>query len=187
MLRIEPSSRHHPLHSRRRQLRLPLGAGRLLAVLEGIEGGFAVGAAIVTALALSGIDRRLLLTTAVISIIVSGFNAASVKYSSEHYLDELDGREKKSPFKHYFIPSLLEFGCYVILSLLSVLPLIVIQDLTIAIIATVVLTLAMLFFAGLARGFMLHTKGLRDGLETMLLGVGIVAIGVLSGLVVHSL
>src|SRR5690349_14119942 len=98
MLKITPASKHHPLHSKRRNVKLPLGTQRFLAAFEGIEGGFAVGASIVLALAMGGLERHLLLTTAIVSIVVSGFNSASVKYSSEHYLDELDGREKQSPF-----------------------------------------------------------------------------------------
>lgn len=187
MLRISTVSRHHPLHSRRRQLKLPLGSQRLLAVFEGVEGGFAIGASIITALAIAGLDRRLLLITALVSLVVSGFNSASVKYSSEHYLDELDGREKRSAFKHYFIPALLEFICYVGLSMLSVLPLFIIQDINVAVGVTIGITLLLLFMAGLWRGYILRTNGVRDGFEMLLLGGGIVIVGVVSGLFVHSL
>ena len=107
-MRISSSSAHHPLHSRRRRVRLPLGTQRFLAAFEGFEGGFAIGASIVVALAFAKLPMHLLLLTAIISIIVNGFNNASVKYSSEHYLDELDGREKRSPFQAYFIPAFLE-------------------------------------------------------------------------------
>jgi hypothetical protein len=34
---------------------------------------------------------------------------------------------------------------------------------------------------------MLHMNGLRDGLETAVLGLGIIAVGFISGLVINSL
>lgn len=187
MVKITSTSRHHPLHQRRRSVRLPLGSRRLLAALEGVEGGFAIGASIIVALAITGLERELLLATALISIIVTGFNSASVKYSSEHYLDELDGREKRSAFKHYFVPAFIEFLCYLVLSLVSVAPIFIIDDLLIAITISLVFTLLLLFGAGLWRGYMLRMNGLRDGLETMLLGAGIITVGVVSGIVVNSL
>lgn len=187
MQKISANSKHHPLYARRRVIRLPFRSEYFLAALEGIEGGFAIGASIVVALGIAGLERHLLLATAIVSIIVNGFNSASVKYSSEHYLDELDGREKKSAFRHYFIPSLIEFVCYLILSFVSVLPLLVVPDITLAIIACVLLTVALLFVAGYARAYMLRAGRFRDGIETAVLGAGIVLVGLVSGLIVSSL
>ena len=187
MQKISAASKHHPLHKRRRTVRLPLGTQRFLAAFEGIEGGFAVGTSIVVALAIAGMDRRLLLTTAVVSVIVSGFNSSSVKYSSEHYLDELDGKEKKSAFKHYFIPSFVEFICYFLISFLSVVPLLLIKPTSLAVIISVSVTLLLLFTAGYLRGFMLHMNGIRDGFEVLLLGGGIISVGLISGFIVNSL
>lgn len=187
MLRINSTSKHHPLHSRRRSVKLPFGAQRFLAAFEGIEGGFAIGASIVVALSVAGLELHLLLATAIVSIVVSGFNSASVKYSTEHYLDELDGREKKSAYKHYFIPSFIEFICYVFLSLLSILPLLIVSNTPLAIGSSVFITLLMLFWAGVWRGYMLHMNTLRDGIETAALGLGIIVIGLASGVIVNSL
>jgi len=127
----------------------------------------------------------LLLTTAIVSIVVSGFNSASVKYSSEHYLDELDG--KKSAFRHYFIPSFIEFICYLVLSFISVVPLLVVPDIRLAVVACVVLTVALLFVAGYVRAYMLRAGRFRDGVETAVLGGGIILVGLVSGLIVNSL
>jgi hypothetical protein len=187
MLKISSTSKHHPLRSRRRTVRLPFGTQRFLAAFEGVEGGFAIGASIVAALGIAGLERHLLLTTAIVSIIVSGFNSASVKYSSEHYLDELDGREKRSAFRHYFVPAFIEFLCYLVLSLVSVVPIFMIENLSLAITVSLVSTLLLLFIAGVWRGYMLRMNGLRDGFETMLLGGGIITVGLISGIVVNSL
>lgn len=187
MLKISAASKHHPLHERRRRISLPFGTQRFLAAFEGIEGGFAIGSSIVVALSIAGLERQLLLTTAIVSIIVSGFNSASVKYSSEHYLDELDGREKKSPFKHYFLPSFIEFICYAAISLLTVLPLVFITDVSVAVILSVVLTLVLLTLAGFWRAYILQANMLRDAVETMALGIGIIAVGYVSGVIISSL
>lgn len=187
MLKISADSTHHPLHRRRRNLKIPLGTQRFLAAFEGIEGGFAVGASILVALSIAGLDKEILLMTVVVSIVVSGFNSASVKYSSEHYLDELDGREKRDTFRHYFIPSAIEFLCYVILSLFCVLPILVIPSQTLAVVATVAVTLLLLFCAGAWRGYVLRMNIIKDGIETASLGFGITAIGLISGIIVNSL
>ena len=187
MLKISADSTHHPLHTRRRNLKIPFGTQRFLAAFEGIEGGFAVGASILVALSIAGLEKEILLMTAVVSIVVSGFNSASVKYSSEHYLDELDGREKRDTFKHYFIPSAIEFLCHVVLSLLCVLPILVFPSQTLAVSTTVVMTLLLLFLAGAWRGYVLRMNALKDGIEATGLGFGIIAIGLMSGIIVNSL
>lgn len=182
---LPASSRHHPIAPRRRALELPFGAQRFLAAFEGLEGGFAIGASIIVALSFTGLDRHILLTTALISIIVSGFNSASVKYSSEHYLDQLDGREKRSPFKHYFIPAFIEFSAYFAISFVSVVPLIFVDNLQAAIAWSCVTTLVTLFCAGWWRAYILRMPKLRDALETTILGGGIILVGLISGFVLH--
>ncbi len=184
-MRISSSSAHHPLHSRRRRVRLPLGTQRFLAAFEGFEGGFAIGASIVVALAFAKLPMHLLLLTAIISIIVNGFNNASVKYSSEHYLDELDGREKRSPFQAYFIPAFIEFVSYFAISFVSVVPLLLTKSVPIAVIWSVAITLVLLFVAGWWRAYMLQMPRWRDAAETTLLGSGIILVGLISGYIVH--
>ncbi|HRF28634.1 MAG TPA: VIT1/CCC1 transporter family protein [Candidatus Saccharibacteria bacterium] len=186
-MRIASTSRHHPLHEQRRQTKIPLGAQRFLAAFEGIEGGFAIGTSIVVALSVGGLSNRLLLITAIVSIVVNGFNTASVKYSSEHYLDELDGREKKSALTQYFIPAFIEFVSYFAISFVSVIPLIVLHNTVLAVSISVVITLVILFLAGFLRAYMLQMPRWRDAWETTLLGLGIILVGLVSGYVVHSL
>jgi len=185
--KIPQTSHHHPLYQKRRKLSLPLGAQRFLAAFEGFEGGFAIGTSIVIALAFAKLPQHILLFTAVVSIIVSGFNNASVKYSSEHYLDELDGRETRSPFKRYFIPSFIEFISYFAISFISIIPLILVPDITKAVIWSVLLTLVLLMAAGWWRAYMLHMPRWRDALETLVLGCGIMLVGLISGYFLHTL
>lgn len=185
--RISATSRHHPLHTRRRTLNIPLGAQKFLAAFEGFEGGFAIGSSIVVALMFSGLDQRTLVVTAIITIIVNGFNNASVKYSSEHYLDELDGRENRSPFNAYFIPSFIEFVSYFAISFISIVPLLIMQNIVYAVVWSVIITVITLAAAGWWRGYMLNMPRWRDAIETAVLGTGIILVGALSGWILNAL
>ena len=185
--KIGSSSKYHPLHARRRHINVPLGAERFLAAFEGFEGGFAIGASIVVALSFAHSSRHVLLVSAIITIIVNGFNNASVKYSSEHYLDELDGRETHHPFRRYFVPSFIEFISYFAISFISIIPLAVVADTLTAIVCSVIITLIILTGAGYWRAYMLRMPRWRDALETTLLGAGIILVGLVSGYIVHLL
>lgn len=181
------NSRHRSYRNTARQHSLSISAQRFLAAFEGLEGGFAIGTSIVVALSFTELEREVLLATAIISIIVSGFNSSAVKYSTEHYLDQLDGREKRNRFKYYFLPALIEFLAYTIISFITILPLTIISSEHIAIGMSVVLTLLILFVAGYWRALVLHMHTYRDALETMLLGGSIISVGVVSGYVLHLL
>jgi VIT1/CCC1 family predicted Fe2+/Mn2+ transporter len=176
------------LRKKRRQIRLPFGSQKLLAILEGIEGGFAIGAGLVAGLAFATSDRRLLLITALISLLVSGFNSSTVKYASEHYADELDGKEKQNPAKYYLTPAVYEFIAYAVVSVITVLPLLLIDNLLYATFTCITITLVTLFAAGYWRGYLMNRhKKLRDGAELLLLGALIILIGAVSGYSLHNL
>jgi len=187
-MHIHDAAYKRRLRHKRRQLQLPFGTQRYLAILEGVEGGFAIGAGLVAGLIFATENRKLLLMTAGISLLVSGFNSAAVKYASEHYTDELDGRETKNPFKYYFQPAAYEFGTYAIVSLITILPLFFITNVVHATLTCIALTLLVLFAAGAWRGYVMRRHhALRDGMEVLVLGGLIIAIGAASGLILHQI
>ncbi len=162
--------------------RIPLGADNFLSVLEGIEGGFAIFVGIVAGLYFQNISHDLLIITGVISLIVNAFNSSSVRYASEHFIDELDGREKRSWVRAYFVPAFVEFLTYVVVSLVAVIPLLLIYDSFIAISLTILMTMVILYAAGWYRGSLLgHHHATRDGLEVASLGLAIILVGTLAG------
>lgn len=176
------------LRRKRRQVRLRFGSEKFLALFEGIEGGFAIGAGLIAGLAFATDDRQLLLTTAVISLLVSGFNSSTVKYASEHYADELDGKEKQDPAKYYLTPAMYEFLAYAAVSVITVLPLLLIGDIIYAVLTSIAITLSTLFAAGYWRGYLMNRRhGLRDGIELLSLGLVIILIGAMSGYALHQL
>jgi VIT1/CCC1 family predicted Fe2+/Mn2+ transporter len=186
-MHIQTAQRRRILREKRRNLHLPLGTERLLALLEGLEGGFAIGASVVVGLSFANLDRRILLISAAIGILVNGFNNATVKYSSEHYADELDGREKHHPLQHYLMPALIEFAAYFAVGFITILPLVLIPQLYVAITFCSMLTLAMLFAAGYWRGFLMRLHPAKDGIEMMFLGACIIVVGGLTGYGLHLL
>lgn len=178
-----PRVRKHLQH-RRENSGLPLGAQKFLSVLEGIEGGFAISTGIVAGLSFASItDRRVLLITAGISILVNGFNAAAVKYAAEHYEDELDGHEKRHAFRSYFIPAALEFAVYMAVCVLTLLPLFIFPYHWEAVVWCTTITLCVLFAAGSWKGYLLHKHPVRDGIELATLGLLIIVAGALAGFV----
>lgn len=44
-------------------------------------------------LSFTSLPRDVLIVTALIGIVVNAVNAATIRYTTEHYLDELDGHE----------------------------------------------------------------------------------------------
>jgi hypothetical protein len=180
-MHILTAKRKRLLREKRHRLHLPFGAERLLAVLEGLEGGFAIGASVVVGLSFANLDRRVLLVSAAIGILVNGFNNASVKYSSEHYADELDGHEKKHPLHHYFIPAVIEFSAYFAVGFITLLPLFLIPQLYLALALCSLITLIMLFAAGYWRGYLMRLHPGKDGVEMMFLGACIILVGGLTG------
>jgi VIT1/CCC1 family predicted Fe2+/Mn2+ transporter len=160
---------------------IPLGADNFLSVLEGIEGGFAIFVGIVAGLYFQNISHDLLIVTGVISLIVNAFNSSAVRYASEHYIDELDGHEKKSRLHAYFIPASIEFVTYALVSLIAVIPLLVIRESVIAIMLSTTLTVLILFVAGWYRGSLFGRHAVRDGVELASLGVAIIAVGAIAG------
>ena len=184
-MHIQTAARKRLLRKKRRRLHLPFGAQRLLALFEGLEGGFAIGASIIVGLSFANLEKRVLVISAAIGILVSGFNSAVVKYSSEHYEDELDGEEKRDTFRYYFVPAAIELLSYFAISIIALLPLIFVDNLYLGMALCCLLTLAMLFLAGYWRGFLMHLHPAKDGLEMLLLGAGIIAMGAVTGYLLH--
>lgn len=171
-----------------RKRHIPFGADNFLSVLEGFEGGFAIFAGIIIGLSFEGVDRRLLIITAGISIIVNAVNSSTVRYSSEHYIDELDGHENYSWFAGYFIPAFVEFLVYGVASVISILPLLFIESDFLAVVAMTSVTLLLLFAIGWYRGnLLLGIHRARDGVEVAGLGLLIIAVGAGSGWVLSHL
>lgn len=165
----------------RRSRHIPTGPDNFLSVLEGIQGGFAIFTGIIAGLSFQVKSHDLLLLTGLITVMVSAFNSSVVRYSTQHYIDELDGHEKRNKFKNYTLPALVEFVIYVLVSLIVLLPLILLENVGWAIVMCSALTLLVLFAAGYYRGWLLRTHPLRDAIELSFFGAMIIVVGALAG------
>lgn len=164
---------HYPIHRHSQK--------RLLGFVDGLEGGFAIFAGIVVGLSATTTNRTILIATALVGIVVNAVNAATIRYSTEHYIDELDGHEKRSKFRYYFVPALVEFGLYVAVSLVAIIPLLVISSLTTALVLMICLCLGILFIAGAIRGQLLRRHPFTDGVELMIGGMVMICAGAVGG------
>jgi VIT1/CCC1 family predicted Fe2+/Mn2+ transporter len=160
---------------------IPLGADNFLSVLEGIEGGFAIFVGIIAGLYFQNVSHDLLVVTGAIGLIVNAFNSSAVRYASEHYIDEVDGHEKRHKLHAYFVPAFVEFLTYALVSFIAVLPLLLIRDSLFAIGLTSVLTVIILYAAGWYRGTLFGRHAKRDGIELAGLGVAIIFVGAAAG------
>lgn len=157
------------------------GSDNFLSILEGVEGGFAIFTSIIAGLSFQAIDRRVLVASGLIGLIVSAFNSSVVRYSNQHYCDELDGVEKRHKFKNYALPAFVEFAAYAIVSIILLLPLILADSIINGVIACAFITVVVLFALGYYRGWLMRTHPMRDALELSLSGAAIIAVGVFAG------
>lgn len=151
-----------------------------LSLIEGLEGGFAIFAGIVIGLYLNGAAQIVLIATALISIAVNAVNAATIRYSTEHYLDELDGHER-SAYRHYFVPAMVEFIVYLGISSIAIIPLLIAPTTELGIIVMIMTCLAILFIGGFIRGQRFRRHKWRDGFELAFGGSIIIVIGAVAG------
>lgn len=171
----------HTKKHRHRKRHLPFSLSNFLSFLEGIESGFATTSGILLGLWFQAPSRHLLAITAVVSLMINAVNNASVKFASEHTLDELDGREKRKVFLNALSPALLQMLTHVVMSVVVLIPVLVVNTLIYGIFISIGMTLAVLFMAGVYRGYTLRSRPLRDGLEVCLLGLLIIAAGGIAG------
>lgn len=185
-MRVHTAKYHRELRHRRRQITLPFGAQRFLALLEGVEGGFAIGAGLLAGMAVATTDRNLLFLTAAITMIVNGANSSAIKYAAEHYTDELDGVEKRNPVKYYLWPAIYEFVAYLVVTAIVLSPLLFVGSVPKAALLSCAATVLVLFAAGYWRGWLMRRNHkVRDGLELSLLAVLIIGVGVVSALALN--
>ena len=164
---------HYPIHRHEEK--------QLLGFIDGLEGGFAIFAGIVVGLSFATTNRSVLILTALIGIMVNAVNAATIRYSTEHYIDELDGREKRNHVRHYLLPAIFEFLLYVLVSILAVMPLLIVPSLSTAIAVMVSICLIILFAAGAIRGAALGGHPVKDGIELTVGGTIMIVFGALAG------
>jgi len=172
---------HRP-HRRRKPHFLFGNFPGFLSFLEGIESGFATTCGILLGLWFQNPTSRLLIITAVVSLLINAVNSASIKFMSEHTFDELDGREKHRVILNALSPALVQFTTHVIMASIVLIPVFVIYPSIYGIFASIALTIVVLSAAGWYRGHTSHGHAARDALESVMLALLIIAAGGGAGL-----
>ena len=118
-----------------------------------------------------------------VSFFVQAFNTSASWFLVEETEEELDRRRGWRGISLPLHGALIQFAGHIITSLVVILPLVLIANEALAIVSCVGLALIGLLALGGVRGHLLKTNAWRDGLETAGLGAGVIAVGILSGLI----
>ncbi len=165
----------------RRFTRLPFDREYFMALFSGFEGGLATTSAIAAGLLISTSDITLVLTTATISFIVQAFNGAIGKFSAEHTNDEIDHEDILHGYKKPIINASLQFIAHFLMGIIVLLPIVYVDNTSEAIIASVAITLVLLFLLGAYKGFIVGKDSLADALQQVMLGALIISAGIVAG------
>lgn len=168
---------------RTRRIKLPFARSGFTAALAGAEGGLATTSAVACGVLISLDNPELVLLSVAVSFFVQAFNTSASWFLVEETEEELDRRRGWRGISLPLHGALIQFTAHIITSLIVIMPLILIADEALAIIICVGLALMGLFLLGAIRGHWLKTDSLQDALETAGLGTGVIAVGVVSGLV----
>lgn len=154
-----------------------------MAALAGAEGGLATTSAVACGILISLDQPQLVLLSVAVAFFVQAFNTSVSWFLVEETEEELDRRRGWRGISLPLHGALIQFAGHIITSLIVVLPLVLIADEARAIVACAGLALIGLLVLGAVRGRLLKTNAWRDALETAGLGAGVIAVGVVSGLI----
>lgn len=165
----------------RKIARLPFDREYFMALVSGSEGGLATTSAIAAGLLIGNSDRDIVIITAAISFVVQAFNGSINRFSAEHTSDEIDNEDAIQGYRKPVMNATLQFIAHVVMGILVLLPIIYIEDATVAMLVSIGVTLAFLFLLGLYKGYVLSTSTFREGLEQVALGALVISVGILAG------
>jgi VIT1/CCC1 family predicted Fe2+/Mn2+ transporter len=151
--------------------------------LAGAEGGLATTSAVACGILISLDQPKLVLLSVAVSFFVQAFNTSVGWFLIEETEEEL---ERPRGWRGINLPlhgALVQFSAHILSSLIVILPLVLIADEIIAITVCAGVALMSLLGLGALRGRLLKTDPVRDALETVGVGAGVIAVGILSGLV----
>lgn len=169
----------------KRRVKLPLNRQYFSALLTGSEGGLSTTTAIIAGLMISTDQPDLVVLIAVISFLVQAFNNAIGRFSSEYTDQELDGRRKWLTYGQPARDAFAQFTAHIVMSTLVLLPIVLVADVTRAIVYSITITLFFLFVIGFYKGRLARTNALRDGIELLVLGSLIISVGIAAGLILR--
>ncbi len=164
-----------------REVKLPIERELFNALLNGSEGGLATTTAIISGLLVSTSNRELVVTTAFIAFMVQGFNGAISRYSTERTTDEIDHEDKFSGYRKPVFDGAAQLIAHVSMSLLVLLPIIFVADITTALLLSIGTTLAILLIMGIYKARIVNKPIFSDAIEMVILGGLVITVGTVAG------
>lgn len=165
----------------RKFARLPFDRDYFMALFSGFEGGLATTSAIAAGLLIFTHDTSIVITTATISFIVQAFNGAIIKFSAEHTNDEIDHKDILHGYRKPVLKASLQFIAHTVMGIVVLLPIIYLDSTVKAMMASIGITLGLLFLLGGYKGYVVGKNFLPDALQQIALGILIISAGIIAG------
>lgn len=165
----------------RRFAKLPFDRDYFMALFSGFEGGLATTSAIAAGLLIFTSDITIVVTTATISFIVQAFNSAIGRFSAEHTNHEIDHEDILQGYKKPIINASLQFMAHIMMGVIVLLPILYLDSTTEAMLASIGVTLALLFLLGGYKGYVVGKNPLPEAMQQVGLGTLIICAGIIAG------
>lgn len=169
----------------RRRINLPIEKNFFLSALAGIEAGVATTTAIIAGTLTSTDDRRIVIVSSLVALLVQAFNSAMNHITTAYANVEIDDQDPDN-IKVPVAEAGLQFGMHVIASLIVLSPIILMESLQESLVVSVGAALLFLFLLGASVGLIVKHKPFRNGLQTMLLGSLVIIAGFVAGLIIQA-
>lgn len=150
----------------------------------GVDDGLVSTVGLLSGVAVAGVPKSTIILTGLILITVEAFSMAVGSFLSEHSAEEYIKR-KETSFRLPFVDSLIMFLSYISAGLIPLFPYFVFNTRS-ALWASIILSLATLFFLGLLSAKMSKTNILKHSLEMFLVGGMAILVGVLVGRILNT-
>ncbi len=157
--------------------RLPIEKNLFLSLISGSEAGIATTTAIIAGLVTGTNDRSVVIASAFVTLVVQAFNSGVGHVTTSHTDDEIDHNPDMDKIATPASEAFMQFLVHIAASFLVLIPIVFMEDLNNALVASILVCLGMLFTIGFTVGVTVRHTPLRNGTITAVLGALVVIIG----------
>lgn len=165
--------------------KLPIDKELFLSIISGSQAGIATTAAIIIGLTIGTDDRQIVIISALVSIFVQAFNSSLTTIIAIHTSDEIDHNRDMNSLLRPLTKAGMQFLTHMVAGFIVLLPMIYVTTLEIALLATIAVAIVLLLWIGLFVGRVVRHSPLRDGVQSLVLGMMIMIGGFIAGFIIH--
>ena len=169
-----------------RSIRLPIDKDLFISLISGSAAGIATTAAIVVGVIVGTDDRQIVVISSIVAIFVQAFNSSVNTIYTAHTIDEIENNHDKDSLLTPTLQAGLQFVTHMIAGMLVLLPVVYIVDLSVALIVSIAISLAMLAFIGFFVGRTLKHTPFINSIHSLLLGALVIVAGFAVGLLLND-